>query len=484
MNGLLATLSFLYFVTLPFMIPVYGGSAVLLGGACALVACYVIKQTDLDEEFLLQVFVSALLVRVALATAIYYLRLQSFFGGDAMTYDQQANLLTLVWQGQLTFQEFSHGNQNDFLGMPYLVATIYTLVGRNSLAVQLFNAVLGAATAPVIYVCAQRIFQNVRVARMAALLVAFYTSLLLWSSQALKDAPIMLLLTLTTLATLKLGERFSLKYLVVLLFSLFGLLSLRFYIFYIMIVAVGAGFLIGMRQFTAQTFVRQMMIVACVGLALTYFGVLRTASVQFEDYGNLERVQRSRQDLAATAQSGFAQDVDVSTTSGALSVIPLGMIYLLFAPFPWQMANLRQSITLPEMMLWWGSFPLLVLGGWFTLKYRLRQALPIILFTTMLTLAYSIFQGNVGTAYRQRSQLLIFYFIFVAVGYVLLKERREERQREAMAARNEIRSRNRRQPPQQPEQSPEQSPPLPPREQPKAVTGVGEEQETGVGERG
>jgi Ca2+/Na+ antiporter len=87
------------------------------------------------------------------------------------------------------------------------------------------------------------------------------------------------------------------------------------------------------------------------------------------------------------------------------------------------------------MMLWWASFPLLVLGGWFTLKYRLRQALPILLFTTMLTLAYSIFQGNVGTAYRQRSQLLIFYFIFVAVGFVLLRERREDRLMQAMEAR-------------------------------------------------
>jgi ABC-type Fe3+ transport system permease subunit len=54
------------------------------------------------------------------------------------------------------------------------------------------------------------------------------------------------------------------------------------------------------------------------------------------------------------------------------------------------------------------------------------------LFTTMLTLAYSIFQGNVGTAYRQRSQILIFYFIFVAVGAVLVKERRENRQREQL----------------------------------------------------
>ncbi|MFN2596547.1 MAG: hypothetical protein ABR563_05085, partial [Pyrinomonadaceae bacterium] len=53
----------------------------------------------------------------------------------------------------------------------------------------------------------------------------------------------------------------------------------------------------------------------------------------------------------------------------------------------------------------------------------------ILLFTAMLTVAYSIFQGNVGTAYRQRSQLLVFYFIFVSVGFTLLRERQEERKR-------------------------------------------------------
>jgi Ca2+/Na+ antiporter len=110
----------------------------------------------------------------------------------------------------------------------------------------------------------------------------------------------------------------------------------------------------------------------------------------------------------------------------------------LFAPFPWQLANLRQSITLPEMLLWWSCFPLLVLGLGFTLKYRLRQSLPILLFTTMLTLAYSVFQGNVGTAYRQRSQLLVFYFIFVAVGFVLLKERSEDRARQAAVAKKRL----------------------------------------------
>ncbi|HYY99837.1 MAG TPA: hypothetical protein VE642_14655, partial [Pyrinomonadaceae bacterium] len=166
-----------------------------------------------------------------------------------------------------------------------------------------------------------------------------------------------------------------------------------------------------------------------LGLGLTYLGVVRIAGAQYEQFGSLEMVQRSRADLARSANSGFGGDVDVSTTAGALSAMPVGLTYLLFAPFPWQLASLRQSITLPEMIVWWLSFPLLVTGIWFTVRYRLRQALPILIFTTMLTLAYSIFQGNVGTAYRQRSQLLVFYFIFVAVGAVLFKEKQEERVR-------------------------------------------------------
>ncbi len=182
---------------------------------------------------------------------------------------------------------------------------------------------------------------------------------------------------------------------------------------------------------TSRVVLRVVLIVVGVGLALTYFGVISPARHQL-DAINLQSVQASRSDLAHSAATGFGQDVDVSTTSGAISAVPVGMVYLLFAPFPWQLANLRQSITLPEMLVWWGSFPLLILGVYFTLRWRLRQALPILLFTAMLTVAYSIFQGNVGTAYRQRSQLLVFYFIFVAVGFVLLMHRQEDRQRAAL----------------------------------------------------
>lgn len=442
MNALLSALALALFITVALWLP--GGaaaSALCIGVAFVAGACiYRIKE---DSRFLLQIFVAALLVRVVIGSVIYFFHLQEFFGGDAFTYDGIGAMILKFWEGAMgrrTYKEvFGAGLQQNW-GMPYMVALIYAVVGQNMLATQFVNAVLGAATAPVVYLCARHIFRSVKVARLAAVLVAFYPSLVLWSAQGLKDGPIVFLLTVAMYATLRLGERLSFKYAALLVAVMLGVLAFRFYIFYMLAAAVVGAFVVGMRRWSGQSIARQFATVVMLGLALTYMGVLRTASAQFERYGNLEAVQRSRSDLAAEAKSGFGQDVDVSTTSGALSAIPVGMAYLLFAPFPWQLASLRQSITLPEMVVWWLSFPMLVTGLWFTLKHRMRPALPILIFTTMLTLAYSVFQGNIGTAYRQRSQILVFYFIFVAVGVVLVREKQADSRRAEEEAKAQMRA--------------------------------------------
>jgi hypothetical protein len=439
MNALLTLLGLLLSAGVLVMVPEEGGAALLVCAVLAALAGLLISRTGSDQKFLLRLFIGGLLVRIFIGTIIHVFKLQEFFGGDAFTYDYAGQALLKVWQGDKYYQTIVNtfvGNAGaGAWGMLYMVGAVYAIIGRNLLAIQFVNAVLGAATAPVIFLCAKHIFSNIRVSRMTGLFAAFYPSLVLWSSQGLKDGPIVFLLVISIFATLKLGEGISLKYSIALGLSLFGLLSLRFYIFYMMVAAVAGAFLIGMRSGSTRSLVQQLMLLVGIGLSLTYMGVLRSAGAQFETFGNLERIQLSRTDMVQTANSGFAKDADISTTSGALSAIPIGATYLLFAPFPWQLASLRQSITLPEMIVWWASFPLLLLGLWFTIKFRLRQSLPILIFTAMLTLAYSIFQGNVGTAYRQRSQLLVFYFIFVSVGYELIKERREDRQQKAQAAK-------------------------------------------------
>jgi hypothetical protein len=416
--------------------------AVLFCSTLAVVAGFYSYKREINGRFLLRLFVAGLLVRMIVAVAIFTFRGQDFFGGDAMTYDFFGQAQLLGWSGDKYFQtianQFVKSGEGSGWGMVYLVAAVYGVVGRNMLAVQLMNAVLGAATAIIIFLCAQHVFNNFRVARLAGIAVAFYPSLVLWSAQGLKDGPIVFFLALSILCTLKLGEKLRVKYILILLGALIALFALRFYVLYMICVAIAGAFVIGMQQITATSFVRQFSAIILLGLALTYVGVTRSAGSQFERYGNLQNLQRSRLDLARSAESGFGRDVDVSNTSGALSTIPMGMVYLLFAPFPWQITSLRQSITLPEMVVWWASFPSLVLGLWFSIKYRLRMISPILIFTVMLTFAYSVFQGNVGTAYRQRAQLLVFYFIFVAVGYVLVKEKREERKRQELAERQEL----------------------------------------------
>lgn len=407
--------------------------AVLLCTALAAIAGFFSYKRTTNGTFLLRLFVCALLARMIVALIIFCFHGQDFFGGDAVTYDFFGHAQALGWAGDkyqfTTANRYVRSGEGAGWGMVYLVGAVYGLIGRNMLAVQLMNAVLGAATAIVIYLCAQHVFQNSRVARVAGIAVAFYPSLVLWSSQGLKDGPIVFCLAIAILATLKLGEKLSFKYLLIMMCSIGSLMALRFYVFYMICVAIAGAFVLGMQQVTASSFSRQFLAMIMLGLGLTYVGITRSANVQLEHYGNLQQLQASRQDASRSAGTGFAKDVDVSTTSGAITAIPVGLVYLLFAPFPWQLTSLRQSITLPEMLIWWASFPLLVLGLWFTIKYRLRMISPILIFTVMLTLAYSVFQGNVGTAYRQRAQLLVFYFIFVAVGFVLVQEKREERKR-------------------------------------------------------
>lgn len=436
MNALLIVSLLVVYTVAAIIIPTFGPPAAALSIVCAGVAIIGISQFKRTNDFLVRLFAGALAARVIVATIINFYDLQTFFGGDADTYDFFGWSLGKSWHGGAIYatyvNQFTSSGGSGW-GMLYLVAGIYELIGRNMFAVQLFNAVIGAATAVIIFRIANLIFDNVRVAWLAALFVAFFPSLVLWSAQALKDGPIVFLLVLAMLATLKISEKFSIQYLILLAASTLGLLTLRFYIFYMVLAAIAGSFVMGFRSFTARSFARQFMVVIALGLTLMYLGVMRSAGQQYESFGNLKTVQRSRLDASRSAESGFAQDVDVSTTRGAIAAIPIGMFYLLFAPLPWQLTSLRQLITLPEMIVWWASFPLLVLGLWFSIKHKLRQIAPILLFTTLLTLAYSVFQGNVGTAYRQRAQLLVFYFVFVAVGLVLFKERREDRKREMEA---------------------------------------------------
>jgi 4-amino-4-deoxy-L-arabinose transferase-like glycosyltransferase len=407
-----------------------GAAALLMVLVPSLVAIAIIRHYSDDKRYITNVFLLALILRLGFGIFVHWFDLRMFFGGDSITYDYKGNILLQSWFGQIPSSEIevqrAAAMSGSGWGMNYLVAALYAIVGRNIFAAQSFCAVIGAATAPLVYFCSAKIFKNKGVGRFAAVSIAVFPAFIIWSGQLLKDGLIVFLLVLAITMVLQLQNRLDYVAVLLLLISLAGILSLRFYIFYMVGVAVVGSFLIGTTN-SARSIARRTAVLLVLGLGLTYFGVTRTATSDLDKYGNLQQLQLSRLDAAQTSKSGFGEDVDVSTTRGALSAVPVGFVYLMFAPFPWELSSLRQSITLPEVLVWWAMIPIMVYGLWWSIRHKLRSAFPIIIFTLMLTLAYSIFQGNVGTAYRQRTQIQVFLFMFIGVGWQIYKEKKEDK---------------------------------------------------------
>ena len=398
------------------------------------VALYSFRHFSDDKEYITTLFLGALVVRLGFGLFLHVYDYRGFFGPDASTYHFLGGVIADHWLGLTpadSYYSIATMTSRPGWGMNYLVGAIYLLIGKNLLAAQSFCAVVGAATAPMVYFCARRLFENSRVARTAAFGVAFFPAFVIWSSQLLKDGLIIFLLVLVMTMVLQLQQKFSYTALITVIVSLFGIISLRFYIFYMVAVAVAGSFLIGLSD-KSMSILRRAIVLTLVGLGLTYLGVTRNASTDLERYADLERIQLSRGDLARSAGSGFEEEADVATAEGAITTIPVGLAYLMLAPFPWQVSNVRQAITLPEVLVWWAMIPFMIAGIAYAIRHRLRSTFPILFFSVVLTLAYSIFQGNVGTAYRQRTQIQVFLFIFIAVGWQLWKERREDRRQEQL----------------------------------------------------
>lgn len=418
-----------------------GAIAVLIVAILSAIALVIFRRYTDEKDFITNVFLVALALRMGFGIFVHVFQLREFFGGDARAYDIFGSILADTWMGRpgdgvmVTMETRSGAGW----GMYYLTASIYSLLGRNIFAAQSFCAVIGAATAPMVYFCANKVVGNLKVARIAAISIAIFPSFVIWSGQLLKDGLIIFLLVLSMTMILQLQEKVNYVAIGMLVFALYGISSLRFYILYMVLVAIVGSFIVGANT-SNKSILRRAFVLVLLGVTAIYFGVGRNAGTEISVFGNLDRIQSSRSDLARAADSGYGEDVDVSTTEGAISALPLGFAYLMFAPFPWQASNLRQAITIPEVLLWWAMMPLLISGLLYAMKHRMKSAFPILIFSLLLTIAYSLFLGNVGTAYRQRTQIQVFLFILIGVGWTIYKEKQENKKLIRVAAQRRVES--------------------------------------------
>lgn len=358
------------------------------------------------------------------------------YWGDSSTYDSGGRALALYWSGAtlvhpgLSFQASGYG-------FFYFVGALYFLFGQNQLLVQFMNGTVGGLGALLVFAIAREIF-GIEVARKAMKMMSFFPQVIFWSAGMYKDPAIILCIGVCMYSVIRLARRFAPGHVLLFVLSGLALVTLRFYVFYIIALATLGTFVIAQRRNVAANLLSQVALVG-VFLAAFAYSVGSERIAQQQSYLTFERLQITRADQARWGQSAFASEVDVSTPAGALAALPVGLAFLLFAPFPWSAGSLRQMLTIPEMLVWYSLMPALWRGLRHAVRHRFRETLPILAFTAMLTVAYAVFQGNVGTAYRQRTQITMFFFVFMGVGLAererLRAQAQEARAQRAAAAR-------------------------------------------------
>ncbi len=389
-------------------------------GALAGVIGIVTLAREEDTRFLCAIFLLGIGIRCVIALVNHTLLPPGFFAYDDGRYNEVGMQLAAYWRHEGPYPEYiAHSNQ---IGWFWLNGAITWLFGFVPLVPAFVNCVLGPLSALVVFAIARASFGR-PVAVRAAAFSMFFPSIVLWSSINLKDAATVLCIVMVLYNALSLQRRFHPAHLAGLLIFLTLLGTFRSYLFILTGVSVIASLVIGRMGVSPRgVFVAMLLLVAFVGVYQRFgFGREVLAGESLKAAGQI------RVDMAE-GDSAYAGDAEISSPMKAMGFLPIGLFYFLFAPAPWQIFNLRQALTFPEMIAWYMLLPAVVRGARHALRTRFPAAVALLGPGIVLSISYALVESNLGTAYRHRAQVLVIYLIFAAIGLV---HRRDETAPEA-----------------------------------------------------
>ena len=397
-------------VTLPFSIELILLLALTLWGLS--------RERDLDvRKWLVRLALAALALRLLLVLVVQFRVSPYFFAPDAEAYERIGREIGNYWAGE----SFAPGAIREGWrpGYYHLNAVFYSAFGDSRLALVVLNIFAGVWTALITFYLTRE-FLPVASAKVAAILTGVFPSLVLWSVLNIRDALATLCTVVLVLYGMRLSKRFRPSHLLLFALALLGLGLLRDYMAFLIILGLAIGVVTAVRP---ERMVGTMLLGTAAALALTYFADQVGVFSAIRPEGLLETAQVLRTGLQRGATSAFGVGAETRTIGATLQYIPIGGSYLLFAPFPWAVETTLQAAAMPETLLWYPLFLLSILGFRISIRNRLTTALVPVSVLLVVVASYALVEGNFGTAYRHRAQIMPLFFVFSGVGLSWLKVR-------------------------------------------------------------
>jgi len=333
---------------------------------------------------------------------------QYLAAGDANTYDDLARRILAHWTTGGPGPTLPPGKE----GFYYLLAGTYWVLGAHTAAGLAVNATLSAAVVPLLSDTTRRLFGK-PAARYVPPLVVLLPGLLLWTSQLLKEAVIVLLVVAAANCAIRMTDRVSPGAIAGLAMSLALLFTFRAWVALIMAAGLMVGIALskdGLMSGLGTGLSGATLVAVLLAFGLGYSGYRAAVNTNFEDANTV------RQDLASRANTGFDVQADISTPQTALSYLPRGLLSFSLGPFPWQIRGTRQVAVVPDMLVWWWLLPSLVVGAGTARRLAGRRILVLVLPATVTTMLLSLSVGNFGTVVREREQIVVLIMPLFALG--------------------------------------------------------------------
>lgn len=93
-----------------------------------------------------------------------------------------------------------------------------------------------------------------------------------------------------------------------------------------------------------------------------------------------------------------------------VAYLPTGIVYALFAPFPWQLGRLADAATIPDMLLWYAVLAAGAVSLWRN-RAQWRELTAIVVFAAATLAVFAVFEGNTGTLFRHRAMTIPFVIL-------------------------------------------------------------------------
>ena len=397
-------------VALPFSIELVLLLALTLAGLT--------RERDRDiRTWLIRLALATLALRLLLALFVQFRFSPYFFAPDAAGYENMGREISNYWAGGVVAPTPIRDGWRP--GYYHLNALFYLAFGDSRLALVVLNMFAGVWTALITFYLTRE-FLPVASAKVAALLTGVFPSLMLWSVLNIRDALATLCTVALVLYGMRLAKSFRPSYLWFFSVALLGLALLRDYMAFLVVLGIVIGSVTAIRP---ERMFGTMLFGTAAAVALTYFadriGLFSTVGPE----GLLETAQILRTGLQQGATSAIGVGAETRTIGGALLYIPIGSTYLLFAPFPWDIETTLQATAMGEALLWYPLFLLSILGFRLSLRNRMTTALVPVSVLLVVVSSYALVEGNFGTAYRHRAQIMPLFFIFSGIGFSWIKVR-------------------------------------------------------------